>query len=157
MVLKQQLGYVTSEFYATPRYRLQGRSNISVLHINYICVEYKNAIPHKFSWFSYQLFQHVPLKWRFSSHLLLKHPLLLSSARPDYIVSPSETKGTISSEHNKPTTVLKDESPHPSANSSEQILKAFMVTKVSPAEILRYALCTTWRQARTINNLTCKT
>lgn len=104
----KQLGYIIIKFYARPRYRLQGRSNISILHINYICVEYKTAIPHKFSWFSGQLFQHVPLKLRFSSYLLLKHPFLLSSARPDYIVRPSETKGTISSEHSKPTTVPKD-------------------------------------------------
>lgn len=131
MLLKQELGYVISKFYARPR------SNISILPINYICVECNTAISHKFSRFSGQLFQQVPLKWIFSSYLLLKQSFLLSSARPDYIVGPSETKGTISSEHNKPTEVLKDESPHLSANSPEQILKAFMVTKENLAEILK--------------------
>lgn len=103
----KQLGYIVSKFYARPRYLLQGRRNILILDISKACAGYKTAIPCKFSCFSGQLFRRVRLKLRwFSSYLLLKHTFLLSRARSDYIVSPSETKVTISSEqqqaHNNP-------------------------------------------------------
>lgn len=53
----------------------------------------------------------MDLKLRLASYLLLEHAFLLSSARSDYVVSPSETKVTISSEqqqaHDSPKKHLK--------------------------------------------------
>lgn len=120
-----------------------------ILYINKVCREYTTAVTYAFSCFSGQSFQHARLNLRrFSSYLLLKHAFLLPSARSDYIVSPSETKVTISSEQQAAAPNTPKEQPKGSATSPflQILLNKFqkhLILQINPAEILKYALCTT--------------